>query len=328
VIVPAYNAAPTIRCCIGALGNQSVPRDDYEIIVVDDGSTDETAEIVRSLGVRYVSQANCGPASARNLGVAHARGEILLFTDADCEPMHDWIEAMSKNLLDPEIVGAKGVYRTQQKELVARFVQLEYEEKYDKMRKERYIDFIDTYSAAYRKNAFTANGGFDPTFPKASGEDVEFSFRLARKGYRMVFAPQAIVNHHHVDNLKGYLRRKYYVGYWRVLMYRRHPGKMLADSHTPQMLKIQVGLAPIMVLTLAAALFQPVFLPVTIGLAILFLLTTLGFCRQAIRKDRLVALLSPFLLLARASALSLGFLVGLVGLINNRRVDNNPQNRK
>ena len=162
---------------------------DYEVIVVDDGSNDETAKIAQEYAVKVIQQANRGPAAARNAGVRIAKGTLLVFTDADCVPSPSWLKDLTHPFQNPEIVGVKGVYRTHQNALVARFVQLEYEYKYARMRHQTVIDFIDTYCAAYRKEVFIHNGGFDESFLVPSVEDQEFSFRLARKGYRMVFEP-------------------------------------------------------------------------------------------------------------------------------------------
>ena len=159
VIVPAFNAANTIQYCIDALQNQTILSTDYEIIVIDDGSDDNTWEIVDKNNVHLVSQSKMGPAAARNLGVKCARGSIVLFTDADCVPASNWIEQMLIPFESPEVVGAKGVYFSQQREISARFAQLEYEEKYDRLRPQAYIDFIDTYSAAYRRCVFAGYGG-------------------------------------------------------------------------------------------------------------------------------------------------------------------------
>lgn len=313
VVVPVHNAAKMIVGCLQALHRQSLPGHEYEVIAVDDGSSDSTRERVAEYGTKLLTQDHQGPAVARNLGAAQAQGEIVLFTDADCVPASDWIETMLTPFSDEQIVGVKGVYCTHQKELVARFVQLEYEDKYDLMRKERYIDFIDTYSAAYRKEVFNDNGGFDPAFPRASGEDVEFSYRLAERGYKMVFLPQAIVYHRHVDSLWDYLKRKFYVGYWRVLMYRKHPGKVWKDSHTPQLLKIQVGLALLFFALCPLAFFRRDFLLSLAITTLLFAATTLPFTVKGWPKDRTVGLLSPLLLFLRACALALGFMAGLFG---------------
>lgn len=313
VVIPAHNASGTIEECLQALARQSLPGTEYEVIVVDDGSSDSTRATATRYGVEVLTQDHQGPAAARNLGVAHARGEVVLFTDADCVPTSDWIESMLAPFGDDQIAGAKGVYRTHQKELVARFVQLEYEDKYGLMRKERYIDFIDTYSAAYRKEVFNNNEGFDPAFPRASGEDIEFSYRLAERGYKMIFVPRAIVFHRHAHSVSEYLGRKFYVGYWRVLMYRKHPGKIWKDSHTPQLLKIQVGLALLFFALCPLALLRHEFLLAPAITIVLFLATALPFMVKSWPKDRAVSILSPLLLFLRACAVGFGFMAGLLG---------------
>jgi len=315
VIVPVYNAERTIGACLDALLRQSVERESYEIIVVDDGSTDATPGIVTERpSVRLVRQDNAGPAAARNLGARQARGEILLFTDDDCVPAPDWIARMIAPFQhSEEIVGVKGTYLSRQRALIARFVQLEYEGKYRRMTGYEHIDFIDTYSAGYRRDVFLANRGFDTNFPTASVEDQEFSFRLARQGHKMVFAPQAHVYHlGHADTLSKYLGKKFKIGYWKVLVHKRHPNKMLTDSHTPQVLKIQLLLVAALALSLIGGL---VWHPLWWGALVAgcgFGLAVLPFVWMAWHKDVSVALLAPALLFLRAWALGMGFAIGLL----------------
>lgn len=310
VIIPAHNAAQTIEECIEALLNQSVPPEEYEVIIVDDGSIDGTATLAQSQGMQVITQPHRGPAAARNLGASQARGDILLFTDADCAPMQTWIEEMTRPFADPEVVGVKGTYLTRQRKLVARFVQIEYEDKYDRMARQERIDFVDTYSAGYRRKVFLANGGFDTTFPTASVEDQELSFRLARKGYQMVFAPKARVYHHHDASLGEYIRRKFNIGYWKALLTQWHPERLVRDSHTPQILKLQIILLALGALGLLAVPLWPRSLWMTAGLASLFLVSTLPFIVKAARKDLTVAFVSPPILGLRAVSLGLGFAVG------------------
>ena len=313
VVIPAYNAGATVSACLKALADQSISRERYDIIVVDDGSQDATGQKVARLGARLLSQPHKGPAAARNFGVKESRADIVLFTDADCEPVRGWVEALLSALEDPEIVGAKGVYATKQKALIARFVQLEYEDKYDKMKRERYVDFVDTYSAAYRKEILLREGGFDPAFPRASGEDVDLSYRLSRRGYKLVFAPGAVVYHRHVETLGGYLRRKFYVGFWRVLLYRKSAEKMVADSHTPQSLKLQCMLAAVSIaLLLAFPLLPRLAIWGLSASLVLFLLSSLPFLARCFKKDPQVGLVALPLLLVRAFALTVGFLAGLL----------------
>ncbi len=313
VIIPAFNAERTIGRCLEALTRQSLPGEDYEVIVVDDGSTDRTRLIVeRYAGVCLLTQERRGPAAARNAGATQARGDILLFTDADCEPTVDWLERMSAPFCSEAIAGVKGAYQTRQRGMIPRFVQIEYEDKYDRMARDEYIDFIDTYSAAYRRAVFLENGGFDTLFPTASVEDQEFSFRLARLGHKMVFVPEAIVYHHHVDSIKGYFQKKFRIGYWKALVHRRHPQKMFKDSHTPQSLKIQILLLPLLGAAILGALWwSPLWGAVAVMLGA-FLGSVLRFTVKAWGKDMAVGLVSPFVLLLRAIALGLGFGVGVI----------------
>lgn len=325
VIVPVYNGSVTIIRCLDALAAQTVAPQAYEIIVVNDGSIDETAATVVAwanahpqLCCRLVEQKNQGPAAARNHGAAEAQSDLLLFTDADCSPRPDWIEIMCAAFTDERVIGAKGAYLTNQQALAPRFVQAEYEDRYDRMRDQPQIDFIDTYSAGYRRDIFLANGGFDTTFTTASVEDQEFSFRLAQKGYRLIFIPEARVYHLHDADLREYARRKYYIGYWKALLARWHPERLVQDSHTPQVLKIQIlllgvmlALLPVGVASLLWAPLQGAWLLIGGGLGA-FILTGLPFLRKLARQSLPLALYGVLMLLVRALALGSGFVMGTI----------------
>jgi len=324
IVIPVYNGAETLPGCLQALLAQTLPADQCEVIVVDDGSTDNTAEVARGFGVRVISQPNAGPAAARNRGAEAAQGDILLFTDADCIPAPDWASRMAAAFTGPGgsaelaevVVGAKGVYRTRQQELVARFVQAEYEDRYDRMRVLEAIDFVDTYSAGYRRDVFLASGGFDTSFPTASVEDQEFSFRLTETGHRLVFVPDAQVFHIHDHTLGEYARRKFWIGYWKVRVMREHPDKLVRDSHTPQVLKLQMGLAALgALLAVGGILSWWLQLAGLVAWAAL-LLSGLPFLIKLLRRDPAVMLVAPLLLFVRAWALGLGFLVGLLTMNN------------
>jgi glycosyltransferase involved in cell wall biosynthesis len=312
IVIPTFNGASRIGNCLDSLVKQTAGQN-VEILVVDDGSTDNTANVVRGYSsVRLVSQANAGPASARNRGALEAQGKILLFTDDDCVPMPDWLEAMLGPFRDPEVVGAKGVYRTHQKSLAARFVQIEYEDKYRLMAGLASIDFIDTYSAGFRRDRFLEMTGYDTSFPVACAEDIELSYRMSARGWKMKFVPAAIVYHTHPDTLSRYLKKKYKFAYWRMLAVRKNPGKGVKDSHTPQIMKLQLLLAPVLMLAVIFDLAARPMVPVSALVLGGFLMTTLPFTLRAIRKDPIVGILSPILLAARACAQVMGVAAGLM----------------
>jgi glycosyltransferase involved in cell wall biosynthesis len=312
IIIPTFNGASRIGKCLDSLLQQT-PGRNAEILVVNDGSTDNTAKVVQSYdGVRLVSQANAGPAAARNRGAVEARGEILLFTDDDCVPMSDWLNAMLEPFEDPEVVGAKGIYRTHQRSLAARFVQLEYEDRYRMMSRFTYIDFVDTYSAAFRRDRFLEISGYDTSFPLACAEDIELSYRMATRGWKMKFAPGAIVYHTHPDTLTRYLKKKFKFAFWRVLAVRKNPDKALKDSHTPQVMKLQLLFAPLLAVALAFDLIVHRPVPASAIVLTAFLASTVPFAIRAFLKDPLVGFLSPVLLAARAWAQLLGVTAGLL----------------
>lgn len=313
VIIPVYNGEKTIGRCLESVSKQDYGN--YEIIVADDGSTDHTGDVAKKFSrVRILRQKNRGPASARNLGSRKANGEILLFTDADCVPDRKWIVEMVKPFSKSEIVGVQGRYRSRQKSLVARFIQMEIDDRYERMEKSRNIDFIGTYSAGYRKKIFLSNGGFDESFPSASGEDPALSFKLSLKGFGMSFNPNAVVFHFHHESLGKYLRQKFWRAYWRVLLYKKYPGKMKNESYTPQSLKFQILM---FYFALIFSVFSPV-LPSASYLAvaslILLFLSSMRLSAKNFRKSKSVGLASPFIIFLRSVSFGIGLLYGLLRL--------------
>ncbi|GMQ78507.1 MAG: hypothetical protein BMS9Abin02_1023 [Anaerolineae bacterium] len=310
IIVPAYNSEATIERCLRALQNQTYPHDRYEIIVVDDASTDKTTEIASKAGVIVAAEGKLGKSGVRNLGARRATGEIILFTDSDCEPIPSWIELMVAPFIDRDIAGVKGAYWSQQSNLVARFTQIEVEERYRRMAQQESINFIDTYAAGYRREIFLANNGFDETL--SEDEDQDLSFRLARQGYKMVFAPQARVYHQHTTSVRHYIKRKYSIGTWKPLLMNRYPERFISDSRTPQSLKIQMGLVLLMIGLAVPALYSRNARRWLIFTILSFLAACLPFLRLTLQYDRKIGLIAVPMLWLRAAALALGYLNGLL----------------
>ena len=310
VIIPIHNAQEALGDCLDALERQTMPREEYEIIVVNDGPVDTIVEIIADRHrVTFLSQPQRGAAAARNLGAKQAQSEILLFTDADCVPESNWVEAMIAPFADQEIAGVCGVVHTRQTGLIPRFIQLEYDYRYRNIARHRQIDFINTGTAGYRKHVFMDSGGFREDLLGA--EDTELSFRLASAGYRMVFAPQAVVYHSHPESMVEYARRKNHYSYWRTLVYRRHPRKAVADSRTPQTQKIQIGLLFLMATAVTGSIFWRGLVWLAGGLALLFLLISLPFWWWVLRKDLEVGLLTPVFILVATASVGAGVIAGL-----------------
>jgi glycosyltransferase involved in cell wall biosynthesis len=317
VIIPAFNAQDTIDFCLEALIKQTGLDFKLEILVVDDGSTDETVEHIKLFQKQIspenisfkllLQEKNQGPAAARNRGAEEATGEVLLFTDADCIPGLDWVREMLVPFQSEDVSAVKGAYRTQQPELVARFAQAEFESRYQLLEKKDKIDVVFTYAAAIKKAVFLKVGGFDTSFPKADNEDTELSYKIA-ENHTIIFNPRAIVYHRHPASLKEYLLKKFSRGYWRMYVYRSFPEKAVQDSYTPQSLKLQIALAYLLLLSLVLALFIP-SLKYLVGLIVaIFIFTVIPFVSQVKSRSLDLLFAAPLFILLRAFVMGAGII--------------------
>lgn len=214
--------------CLEACLAQDYP--DYEVIVVDDGSSDATSTIASSLeGVQYHRQSNGGPAKARNAGARLATGDILTYTDADCIPRPDWLRHLVDCFTD-DVTAAGGTYAAANAESrLARIIQAEIAMRHRQFSVD--VDFLGSFNVAYRRSEFEVLNGFDETYRSASGEDNDLSYRLADRGGRLVFTPHAVVEHFHPERLFPYLRTQSRHGFWRAKLYRDHPGRASGDHY-------------------------------------------------------------------------------------------------
>jgi glycosyltransferase involved in cell wall biosynthesis len=310
IIIPVYNAGKSIEACLSSLRRQSVPSNSYEIIIVDDGSTDGGVEKPGQRGVRVIRQHNQGPAVARNSGTASAKGDILLFIDADCVAHTNWIEEMLKPFNDPAVVGVVGAYKTHQSGLVPQFIQLEFEERYRKYQQRETVDCAASHSAGFRRKVFLDMGGFSPSL--LMNEDVDLSYRISHKGGKIIFNPGAIVYHQHPKTIRKYFITKFWRGYWRAIVYLRYPKKAVSDSYTPQMLKLQVFMVYILLFSLFMSLFYTRAMIIG-GASILFSSLSMGkFCIDASRHSLKAGIISMPLLWTRAIAIALGAASGII----------------
>lgn len=318
VVMPAYNASAIIETGLNSLIVQNDRPGGYEVIVVDDKSTDDTADVIEAFVPRAAAAgvtlkvirqpANGGPAKARNRGAQDATGDIVIFTDSDCELTPDWLKNMLAPFKDPQIAAVKGAYLTRQKDLGARFAQIEFEERYRMLEAAESVDVVFSYSAAFRRTVFNDLNGFDTRFPVADNEDTDLSWRLTEAGHKAAFAPDAKLYHRHPPSIWTYFRKKISRGYWRIIVYRRFPEKAVKDSYTPQSLKLQILLAyAFFGLFVLGLLWSPLM---TLAWLVLlgFFLTTIPFVIGSFRSDPLVALLSPLLLFGRAVSIGWGII--------------------
>ena len=315
VVIPSFNATKHLPDLLSGLISQTTKP--LEIIIVDDGSTDNTKDSINLLTkkvklLKYFYKKNGGPAKARNFGAGKSKGNIIVFTDSDCVPEKNWLEEIIAPFENKKVGGVQGAYKTKQKELIAIFSQLEIAERYEKMKKAKNIDWIGSYSAAYRLDVFKKLKGFDESFPIASGEDPELSYRLQKQGWKIVFNPKAIVYHQHPKTISKYLKTKFFRACYRPKMYAGHKEKMLKDSYTPQALKFQILCFYLMVLSLILTLFNVLFITVFGIFLTLHIVLGINLFNLAWKKDKTVALASMPLLLLRSIVFGTGLIWGMI----------------
>lgn len=238
IIIPAYNSEKTISQTITAVLKQDFPGG-IEVIVVDDGSIDGTADIIKSFGeqsgIKYISQENNGPAAARNRGVQEASGEFVFFTDADCIPHRDWVNKMMPHFVreaSDKIAVVAGSYGIANPEsLLARCIHKEILYRHHHLMPD-FPRVFGSYNFCVRKKIFNKVGGFNAGYRHASGEDNDLSYKILSAGYKIYFEKEAVVDHHHPARVAKYLREQYRHGFWRVKMYLAHPSRAKGDDYT------------------------------------------------------------------------------------------------
>lgn len=202
IVIPTHNRKDLLRRCLEAVLNQDYP--DYEVIVVDDGSTDGTGEMVQREfpQVRYIRQEpNQGPAAARNRGIEAASGEIVAFTDDDCIVPHDWLRRLADGFRQhPEVAGVGG-YQDPPDHLIstnalARADHARRLHRWGSRATTKVVGTdvpgLGTNNVAYRRDVLLAVDGFDTRFPVAAGEDTDLKLRIVQAGHILFYLPMKV----------------------------------------------------------------------------------------------------------------------------------------
>lgn len=223
IIVPTLNRPAGLKACLEALTRLEFPLQAFEVIVVNDGGDDDLDEIVSQIEgkhcLRIVNQPHSGPATARNTGVEHARGRFLAFTDDDCRPERHWLRAFVQRLEDDpsRMYGGRtlnalrnNIYSSASQALID-YLYAYYNADPQAAR------FFTSSNIAMARDAFDLVGGFDTSFPCASGEDRDLCDRWLAQGFGLSYVPGAIVHHGHELGLHSFWRQHfvYGAGAWR-----------------------------------------------------------------------------------------------------------------
>src|SRR5262245_2984936 len=230
VVVASYNAARTLDDCLSSLLNIKYP--DYEVIVVNDGSTDDSASIIQRYPFKSITTPNQGVSAARNTGLRAATGEIVAYIDSDARADPDWLSYLATTYSESDVVGVGGPNLVpDEDEWVAKCVYRAPGGPTQVMLDDRSAEHIPGCNMSFRKSSLEEIGGFDPIFTKAA-DDVDICWRLLERGYRIGFSPSAIVWHHRRPSIKAYWRQQAGYGESEVLLERKHPNKFNSWGHT------------------------------------------------------------------------------------------------
>jgi len=248
VIIPTYNRKFKLKACLDSLFSQTYPKEAFEVIVIDDCSNDGTKDMLEVLtkinsSLRYFIQSHKGPAAARNLGIKHARAEIIGFTDSDCILNNGWVKGMVQaHSLEKDIAAIGGVTEVDRHNIKAQVSQSLSDGAIEtKIGGKSETIFFPTCNVSFKREYLVS--GFNELFPLPAGEDLDFFWRLFKKGGRLSYKKDIGVFHDCHTDLSSFLKQAYMYGCGNYLvqyMHQDHP--LLGEIKTKNNLSFVFGL--------------------------------------------------------------------------------------
>jgi glycosyltransferase involved in cell wall biosynthesis len=306
IIIPVKNGEKHLEKCISSLKNLTYP--ELEIIFINDGSTDNTGEILKKSNVKVVETEGIGPSRARNLALNEAKGEFVAFTDSDCLVKGNWIDELLRGFTNEKIVGVGGDQLSPSDEtdfgrnvqdfmkcigMITGYIKAE-----KKLKKLKEVKHNPTCNVMYRKSILLELGGFCPgLWP---GEDVELDWRITKKGYKLLFNPEAIVYHYRPESPKKYCKMMYSYGKVQAFLVKAYG--LFRKIHC-----VPIFTAMLMI-CVVALLMEKSFSGLFIVLSVVFLVFLCFLIRSGSLKKSLIFSKLAFITLV---CWNLGFLVGL-----------------
>lgn len=311
VVVIAYNLADKITACLDSILDQDFFQ--YEVIVVDDGSVDGTAEKVNSYSVRLIKQKNQGRAAARNAGARVSRGEVIVLLDGDCIVGRDFVRKMVVPLQDRKIGMTQGYIDIANPEnLIAR---LNFIRARDIFRNLEYLDFAWGAAMGMKRNLFERMGGFNDSIK--FGEEDDLAYRLLDEGYRIYLVKEARFFHHFTESLWKHLIRHAKTAKWmvRLLMVK----KRYTTQHFPLVKYFQLLVHALMILSMPLLILEeiPLLIAEEVPFLVLLSFSVISHLRLAwwaMKKDMRYVLIIPLGFLTVISWL-VGSAIGLGGAV-------------
>jgi glycosyltransferase involved in cell wall biosynthesis len=229
VIVCTYNGERTIRDCLEGLSK--LEYSNFEVIVINDGSTDGTEDIVREYGFQLISTENRGLSNARNRGLEEATGEIVAYTDDDARPDPHWLTFLASTFKTTKHVAVGGPNIAPQGDgPIADCVANAPGGPNHVLLSDQEAEHIPGCNMAFRKEALQSIGGFDPQF-RIAGDDVDVCWRLQEMGWTLGFNSAAFVWHHRRNFVHTYWKQQINYGKAEALLEQKWPAKYNGTGH-------------------------------------------------------------------------------------------------
>jgi GT2 family glycosyltransferase len=241
VVIPTRNRLTQLRRALRCVEEQDYPAESYEVIVVDDGSSDGTDRYLQALSnsnaVRTIVQQHAGPGAARNAGARAGGGDIVAFTDDDCLPERGWLAALAQSFSSADrsaglVVGG----RIEERVTAGQWLQTFYATRAERQQAQcgGKVDLLDSANVACDRTAFLSVGGFSESLAFPGLEDMDLSFRLEDAGCRIRANPAAVVGHAGATSLGAMARQAFDRGRGSAMLMNEHP-RRFAGSRAARM---------------------------------------------------------------------------------------------
>lgn len=230
IVIPVMNRAGELRRCLTSLTQLSYPQEKIQIIVVDDGSSDDSPQVALEFGALLVPSGGCGrgPAAARNVGASSAAGEILAFIDSDCSASIGWLDELIPVFNDPSMAAVGGQVdgmctesAVDRYEAVMSSLSIGSRERIGNSGKDTF--YLPSCNLLVRRSAFRSAGGFNDSMHV--GEDVDLTWRLRDRGWTICYMPAGNVLHEHRSSIRSFMSRRFDYGTSEGMLQRLHPGR-------------------------------------------------------------------------------------------------------
>jgi GT2 family glycosyltransferase len=318
IIIPSYNRVDEVLECLESLRSINFDKEKFEVIVVDDGSTDSTIAFLKEyeqnveFNFSYYTEANQGPGSARNMGMQNARGDFFMFIDSDVTVPQDWLTHINKELHQQEAqaFGGPDSYRDDFPPLLkainylmtAFITTVSFRGKKGKKLDKFYPR---SFNMGLSRSLWEKIGGFRKL---RFGEDVEYSNRIMKTGAKVIFIESALVYQKRQTNIKRFFRQVFNLGMARINLYKIDKSMLELRHIAPAIVTMIIFLVIIF-----APFFESIYILFVTGLIASILLLLYSMIDSIkMYKEIKPALLLPFVASAQTIGYGLGFIYNFI----------------